>query len=141
MTDRDTKESAVTGSLDVVRSFYDRLGRGDVPGLLALLAPELEWTEAERFPYHSGTWRTPGAVVTGLLAPLGRDWSAFAARATEYLADGAHVVAFGSYSGTHRKTRRSFTAAFAHKWTVHGGKIVGFVQYTDTAKVLAALRD
>ena len=130
----------MTSHTDVIRSFYDRLGLGDVPGLLALLAPEIEWTEAERFPYYGGTWRTPGAVVTGLFAPLERDWSAFTAKAIDYVAEGSHVVAFGSYAGTYRKTGRSFTAAFAHRWTLRGGRITGFVQHTDTAKVLEALR-
>jgi ketosteroid isomerase-like protein len=133
-------EGTRDANVDRIRSFYDRLGRGDVPGLLALFALEIEWTEAERFPHYGGTWRTPGAVVTGLLAPLARDWSAFTANASDYVADGDQVVAFGSYAGTYRKTRRSFTAAFAHRWTLRSGKITGFIQFTDTAKVLDALR-
>jgi uncharacterized protein len=131
----------VAANVDWIRSFYDCLDLGDVPGLLALFAPEIEWTEAERFPYYGGTWRTLGAVVTGLLVPLGRDWSEFTARATDYVAEGDHVVAFGSYAGTHRRTGRSFTAPFAHRWTLREGKITGFVQYTDTAKVIEALHD
>jgi MOSC domain-containing protein YiiM/ketosteroid isomerase-like protein len=99
--------------VDLVRSFYTRLGQGDVPALLELLAPELEWTEAERFPYSGGTWRTPQAVVDGLLAPLGRDWSAFSATPERFIAEGDQIVALGAYSGTHRLTHRSFTAPFA----------------------------
>ncbi len=49
------------------------------------------------------------------------------------------MVAFGTYSGTYKATGRSFVAPFAHSWTVRGGKISGFVQYTDTAKVLEAM--
>jgi len=33
------------------------------------------------------------------------------------------------------------TAPFAHHWRVRAGKIVSFVQYTDTAKVLEAIED
>ncbi len=54
-------------AVEIVRRFYDALGCGDVPSLLGLMPPEIEWTEAERFPYHAGTWRTPQAVVDGLL--------------------------------------------------------------------------
>jgi hypothetical protein len=32
-------------------------------------------------------------------------------------------------------------AAFAHHWTVRAEKIVRFVQHTDTAKILEAIRD
>jgi uncharacterized protein len=125
-------------AVEIVRRFYECLGRGDVPGLLALMAPEIEWAEAERFPYHAGTWRTPQAVVDGLLVPLRRDWSAFSATPTDYVAEGERVVAIGRYAGTYKATGRTFTAPFAHLWTVRGGKITGFVQYTDTAKVLEA---
>ncbi len=124
--------------VDLVRSFYSRLAQGDVPGLLELLSAELEWTEAERFPYYGGTWRTPQAVVDGLLAPLGRDWSEFAATPERFIADGDEVVTLGAYHGTHRQTHRSFTAAFAHVWRVRERKLAGFTQYTDTAKVLEA---
>jgi uncharacterized protein len=124
--------------VDLVRGFYARLAQADVPGILDLLAPELEWTEAERFPYYGGTWRTPQAVVEGLLAPIGRDWSAFAATPERFIASGDEVVALGGYRGTHRQTQRSFAAPFAHVWRVRGRKLAGFVQYTDTAKVLEA---
>lgn len=125
---------------DLVWNFYEALGRGDVAALVELLAPELEWTEAERFPYYGGTWRTPQAVVDGLLAPLSRDWSAFSATAQRFIAEGDQVVALGAYRGTHRDTHRSFTAPFAHVWRVRDRKLAGFVQYTDTAKVLEATR-
>lgn len=126
-------------TVETVQRLYDTLGRGDVPSLLALMAPEIEWTEAERFPYYAGTWRTPKAVIEGLLVPLGRDWLAFSATPTDYVAEGERVVALGRYSGTYKATGRSFIAPFAHLWTVRHGKITGFVQYTDTAKVLEAV--
>ena len=126
-------------AVDAVRRFYEALSRGDVPRLLALMHPVIDWTEAERFPYYAGVWRTPQAVIDGLLVPLGRDWIAFSATPREYVAEGERVVAFGAYSGTYKATGRSFTAPFAHLWTVRGGKIAGFVQYTDTAKVLEAM--
>lgn len=129
----------MSSAVETVRRLYDALGRGDVPSLLALMPSEIEWTEAERFPYYAGTWRTPQAVIDGLLVPLARDWIVFSATPTDYVAEGERVVAFGTYSGTHKATGRSFTAPFAHLWTVRRDKITEFVQYTDTAKVLEAL--
>lgn len=127
-------------NVDIVRAFYGGLGRGDVPAAMGLLASEIEWTEAERFPYFAGTWRTPEAVVDGLLSRLNRDWLDFSAEAKMFVADGELVVAFGDYAGTNRLTGRSMTAPFAHCWTVRQGKIAAFVQYTDTAKVLEAMQ-
>ena len=126
-------------NIDIVREFYQSLAGGDVPAVMALLAPTIEWTEAEKFPYFAGTWRTPEAVVKGLFEPLGRDWTGFAVKPETFLAQADDVVGFGRYVGTYRRTGRSMTAPFAHRWTVRGGKIVGFVQYTDTAKVLEAI--
>jgi uncharacterized protein len=128
-------------SLDTIRSFYASLARGDVPSVLGLLDPKVEWTEAERFPYYGGTWRSPDAIVKGLFEPLGRDWSSFAVNAEQFVTEGDNVVGFGHYVGTYKSTGRSMTAAFAHQWTVRGGKIVRFIQHTDTAKVLEAVND
>ena len=63
----------MTSSLQIVRQFYEALGRGDVGSVLQLLDPRVEWTEAERFPYYGGTWQGPDAIVKGLFEPLGRD--------------------------------------------------------------------
>ena len=123
-----------------VRRFYDALGRGDVPALLSLLDPQVEWTEAERFPYYGGTWHGPQAVLDNLLVPLSGDWDGFSAEAHEFIAEGDRVVCLGTYSGTFKKTRRSFLAAFAHVWTVRGDKLVRFDMHTDTAKVLEAMQ-
>jgi hypothetical protein len=125
---------------DIVRSFYDALGRGDVPGVLARLHDQLEWTEAAGFPYYSGTWRSPQEVLDKLLIPLARDWDRFSARAHDFIAQGDRVVTLGEYSGTFKATGKSMTASFAHVWTVRDSRLARFDMYTDTAKVLEALK-
>ncbi len=125
---------------DIVRGFYDALGRGDVPGVLARLHDQLEWTEAERFPYYSGTWRSPQEVLDKLLIPLARDWDRFSARAHDFIAQGDRVVTLGQYSGTFKATGKSMTASFAHVWTIRDGRLARFDMYTDTAKVREALK-
>jgi uncharacterized protein len=122
----------------IVRSFYDALGRGDLGAVLSLLDPEVEWTEAERFPYYSGTWHGPQAVVDNLLVPLSKDWEDFSTKVTEVITEGERVVSLGTYSGTFKKSRRSFAAPFAHVWTVRSERLAKFNMYTDTAKVLEA---
>jgi ketosteroid isomerase-like protein len=79
-----------------VSHFYDALGRGDVPALLSLLDPQVEWTEAERFPYYGGTWHGPQAVLDNLLVPLSVDWGDFSAKAQEFIAEGDRVVCLGT---------------------------------------------
>ena len=123
----------------VVQEFYSALRAGDVTRAVAVLSPDLEWTEAEGFPYYSGTWRGPQAVVDNLLAPLARDWSSFSVTTHEILAVDERVVSFGTYAGTFRSTGRSMSARFAHRWEVRDGKIIRFNMYTDTVKVLDAM--
>ena len=130
----------MTTPVTLVRGFYDALGRGDVPAVLSLLDAQVEWTEAERFPYYSGTWRSPQAVLDNVLKPLAADWAGFSAKAHEFIAEGDRVVALGTYSGTFKKTGRSFSAAFAHVWTVRDDRLASFNMHTDTAKVLEAVQ-
>ena len=120
-------------SLEIVKSFYDALGRGDASAALGLLDDSMQWTEAEGFPYSSGTWVGPQAVLKNLLAPLGRDWLNFSATPDAYTVEGSVVVAFGTYTGTFKRTGAAVRAAFAHRWEVVGGKATNFQQYTDTA--------
>lgn len=129
-----------TSSIEIVQRFYDALGRADVPGVLATLSDEVEWTEAERFPYYTGTWHGPQAVFDNLLVRIANDWDGFAAAPSDFITDGDRVVALGTYTGTYKKTGREISVPYAHVWTVTGGRILKFVQYTDTAKVLEALR-
>ena len=135
---RDLSRNTAIG---IVRGFYEALGRGDVPGVLGRLHDRLEWTEAERFPYYSGTWRSPQEVLDKLLVPITRDWNGFSAKPHEFIADGDRVVALGVYSGASKATGKSMTSPFAHVWTVRDGRLASFNMYTDTAKVLEALKN
>lgn len=125
--------------LETVKSFYDALGHGDAPVALGLLAEPLSWTEAEGFPYYSGTWTTAQQVVDNLLVPLSRDWEGFSVQPASFLVDGPNVVSFGIYGGVSKATGRKLSAPFAHRWQVAGGKLASFFQYTDTVLVQAAM--
>lgn len=123
---------------DVVNQMYQGLAAGDIPGALGTLSPEVEWIEAEGFPY-GGTYRGPQAVLTGVFARLGDEWSGFAAVPDSIVGEGSHVAVRGWYSGTNKASGRSFRARFVHWFEVEGDHIVRFEQITDSAKVNEAL--
>ena len=127
-------------NIDIVRSFYDRLAKGDVPGVLSLFAPEISWTEAEGFPYYSGTWTRPQEIVDKLLMPVSRDWASFSVVAERFLADGDRVISFGAYKATHKATGKSVVAPLVHVWGVQGGKIESFEMHTDTLLIHRAMQ-
>ena len=126
--------------VELVRAFYAAVAAGDVPGVLNLLHPQLEWTEAEGFPYFSGTWTEPKLVVDNLLVPLMRDWNNFSAIADDFVVEGDRVVSLGAYSGTSKATGKTMRAPFAHVWRVGDGKLKRFEMYTDTLLVARALQ-
>ncbi|MBX9860259.1 MAG: nuclear transport factor 2 family protein [Sphingomonas sp.] len=130
----------MTNPIETVRAFYTAVAQGDVPGVVALLHPDLEWTEAEGFPYYSGTWRQPSDVVEKLLVPLMRDWDDFSAVADDFIVEGDRVVSLGAYGGTSKATGRPMRAPFAHVWRIADGKLQRFDMYTDTLVVDRALR-
>jgi ketosteroid isomerase-like protein len=78
--------------------------------------------------------------MENLLKPLAAEWENFSATPREFVAEGERVIALGTYSGTFRRTGRSFRAGFAHAWRVRGEKLASFEMHTDTAKVLEAVR-
>ena len=126
-------------SLEIIRSAYDAFERGDVPAVLAVLAPDVSWTEAEGFPY-GGTYSGPDAVLKNVFVRLGTEWEGFAAVPHEFVAQGETVVVLGEYSGKYNITGKKFSAPFAHVWNLRDGKVVRFRQYTDTAVVQGALK-
>jgi ketosteroid isomerase-like protein len=119
---------------EIIRGLYDAFATGDVPGVLGVLDGDIRWTEAEGFPY-GGTYVGPDAVLANVFARLGSEWDGFTAVPHTFVAEGDSVVALGDYGGTYKATGRRFSA-----WTLRGGKVVRFQQYTDTALAQAAVR-
>lgn len=119
---------------DVVKAHYDANDRGDMDGMLAVLADDAEWTEMAGFPC-AGTYVGPDEIFRNVFARLADEWDGYTAKITELIDGGDTVVGLGSYSGTHKQTGKSFEARVAHVWRVSGDKVVKFEQFTDTLLV------
>jgi ketosteroid isomerase-like protein len=126
-------------NIDSIKQVYQAFAKGDVPTVLGALSPEIDWTEAEGFPY-AGTYHGPRAVLEGVFMRLGSEWNGFAAIPDEFIDGGNTVVVLGKYSGTYKKTGKSFQANFAHVWKLQDGKAIRFIQYVDTLLVHRALQ-
>jgi ketosteroid isomerase-like protein len=126
-------------NLDSVKAVYQAFAKTDIPSVIGFLSPEIDWTEAEGFPY-GGTYHGPHAVLSGVFMRLGSEWNGFAAVADEFIDGGDIVVALGKYSGTYKATGKSFQANFAHVWKIQNGKAVRFIQYVDTLLVHRAVQ-
>ena len=126
-------------NVDAVRGVYEAFARGDIQRVLDFLSPDVEWTEAEGFPY-GGTYTGPEAVLSGVFMRLGTEWDGFSAVPREYVDGGDAVVALGTYGGTYKATGKGLRAEFAHVWKIREGKAVRFTQYVDTLLVQRALQ-
>ncbi len=120
---------------EIVRGFYEALGRGDVASALGMLDARVEWNEAENFLYaDKSPYIGPQAIVEGVFARLGAEWDGFSATPEQILDAGDTVVVLGRYRGIYKKTGIAVNAQLVHVFTVKAGKIVRFQQYTDTAQ-------
>jgi ketosteroid isomerase-like protein len=121
------------GNVELVRGIYAAFAAGDVPAVVAAMAPDMVWNEAENFPYADGNpYCGADAILGGVFARLGSEWDGFAAVPEEFLDAGETVVVLGRYRGTCKATGQGLDAQLAHVWRVAGGKAARFQQYTDT---------
>jgi len=116
---------------EIIRGVYAAFAKGDIPSVLAVLAPDVRWTEAEGGPY-GGVSIGPDKVLENVFMKLGSEWDGFSAVPREFVADEGTVVALGEYNGTYKATGKSFSAPFAHVWKLQDGRAISFQQYTDT---------
>lgn len=123
---------------DIIRRTYEGSPEEKIQHLLAALSPDVEWTEAEGFPY-AGTYIGIDALLQGVFQRLATEWDDYRADVHTYLAEGDRVAAFGIYSGTYKATGKSMTARFVHLYQLRDGRIVRMQQYVDSALVHRAL--
>src|SRR5665213_2368400 len=124
-------------NLELIRATYEGKSEDNGRNLLAALAPDASWTEAEGFPY-AGTYVGAEAIIAGVFHRLGTEWVGYKAEVHTYLEDGDKVAAFGTYSGTYKATGKSMRADFAHLYVLKGGKIQSMKQCVDTVLVARA---
>lgn len=119
-----------------VRTLYDAFAAGDGEALSTLLA-ETHWIEARGGPY-GGTYQGFAQIAENVFAPIGRDVRDFTASPDELLPIGDdRVLALGRYRGA--TATGALDIRFGHLWTVSGGRISHFEQFTDTHEWRAAV--
>jgi ketosteroid isomerase-like protein len=127
-------------NVGIVSSVYEAFAKGDVPTVLAAMDPQIEWNEAENFPYADrNPYVGPTAVLEGVFARLVGEWEYFKLALEETLDAGDTVVSRGRYDALYKKTGAKVSAQFVHVWKLRNGKLVKFQQYTDTLQVAKAI--
>ncbi len=125
---------------EVVQNLFAAFGRGDIPGLLALVADDVVWfiPGPAEVP-HAGERRGHEGVLQFFQTLGGAvEFEQFEVR--ELVAQGDKVVALGFERGRVRASGRTFDNPWALVFTVRDGRVAEFRGYEDTAAVAAAFR-
>lgn len=128
--------------LDIIKGMYHAVGTGDFPGFLNAMAADIEWNEAENFPYaDNNPYIGPEAIATGVFGRIAADWDDFILSDFEFHdSTGESVIVTGRYNGKHKITGKIIRAQFTHIWMVKNGKATSFQQYADTKQVTEAMK-
>lgn len=128
----------MSDALSTIQNAYAAFGRGDIPGLLNLLAPDVSWqfigdrrapyTGRFRGPGQVGEWVTMVATVDGI--------QAFEPR--EFLVGPDHVTVVGFERTQALPNGRVFESEWIHVWQVRDGRISRFTGILDTEAAAAA---
>jgi ketosteroid isomerase-like protein len=128
-------------NVELVRGLYARFAEGNVAALLAGLAPDVIWNEAENFPYADrNPYVGPQAVGDGLFARLAAEWD-LAVIPEEFVDAGDTIVVLGRFKGRYKANGAPLDAQLAHVFRIRDGKVARFDEYADTlqaARVMAA---
>ena len=123
-------------NMDVVNKIYAAFAGGNIPAVLELFDPAMEWFAAENSPLGDRSpYRGLNQVVEGVFTRIGLEFPGLAIQVDELLDAGDKIVMLGRYHGVRKATGRGFHAQVAHIWTITGGKATKFQQYLDTYQV------
>lgn len=125
-------------NLEIIKSTYEgKTSEENGRNLAKYVAQNISWTEAKGFPY-AGTYIGLESITKNVFSRLGSEWIDYKFTPEDYVASDDKVVAYGTYTGTYKRTNNPFTARVAHVWKLKDGKITSFEQFVDSKTVADA---
>ena len=124
----------------LVRSLYDAFSRRDIPAILRVLSPDVEWGEPEN-PYNpaAGTRRGHSGFLEWLR--IGRESEEILdVTIDRILTDDVGVAVAGRTRCRVRSTGRTYATEFVHLISFEGARIVRFRELFDTFAAAEAFR-
>jgi uncharacterized protein len=127
-------------NLKLVRQGYEHFKSGNIQGLLSLFSDDIQWElpQIENVPFAGK--RRGREQVGQFFVSLGKEQEVVQFDPQEFVADDEQVVVLGHYAWRVKSTGQKYEGDWAHVFTVRGGRIVRFREYTDTATAAAAYR-
>jgi ketosteroid isomerase-like protein len=124
----------------IVQTIFEAFGRGDIPGVLELVAEDVVWNAPgpSAVPYYGERRGYEGA--TRFFAQLGTNVDFESFEPGEFVADGDRVVVLGRERGRVKETGKTFDNEWALAFTIRDGKVTHFHCYENTGAVAEAFR-
>ena len=132
---------ATQQNVQIIDSLYNAFSTGDIPTVLGLMNPQIQWNEAESNSLADGNpYNGPDAILEGVIARLGANHDYFGLQDVKtHNMSNNMVLATLRYDAKVKATGKAYNAQAAHLWTLNeDGKIIAFQQYVDTKKLVDA---
>lgn len=119
-------------NVELVQRAYEAFGRGDIPGVMAVFAPDITWKVPTVVP-HGG--RAKGQEEVGrFFERLVSMWEDFGLDFKDFVASGDRVCVIGRATGRFNGAQTGY--GFVHCWTIQDGVCTDFDEYVDPAPEL-----
>ena len=122
--------------VQAIRDLYEAFGRKDLPAMLAMLHPQVEFSQSPLLPW-GGIYRGQEEASRFFITLAEHVDSRI--EVDDIIDAGEHIVALGHSRGRVRANGQAFEVAIAHVWTMRQGKALRFENYLDIPTMLRAL--
>jgi ketosteroid isomerase-like protein len=127
-------------SLKVVQSFFENLGKGDLPAMMSGFAPDAQWVlhapAGTVIPFAGAHVGRP--AVQAFIETFGSNARPTVFETREFIVEGNKVVVLGYEEATAIPTGKAWKAHWTMTFTVRRGKIVHVDEVVDTEAISAA---
>jgi len=116
-------------NVETLREGYAAFGRGDIPAVMELFDPDIEWVTPDSTPL--GGRRKGRDEVMGFFGLLPQYFSEIRVEPVEFIDGGDTVVVIARDIGT--TSKGTYESRLVHVWRMRDGKAVAFEEFLDTA--------
>jgi ketosteroid isomerase-like protein len=108
---------------DRLRTAYDGFGRRDIPAVLSVMDPDIEWDATDALA-HTGMYHGHEGV-TEYIQSLAGVWEEFNLNPEQFTESGdqAHVMVLGNVKGRLAANKQDIEARFAHVLQLEDGQV------------------
>ena len=127
-----------SANVRIVQDAYAAFGRSDVSGILAACTDDIDWQFYGPSELPMAGPRRGKNEVGKFFEQVAAAWNFERFEPRQFIEQGDTVIALGWYSGRSKQADRPFGCEWAHVFTLRGGKVARFREYSDTANLIAA---